>query len=84
MKLLTRHLDKMNAYNHTQLLRAREIIPTEGSRAYRDQRGRNPTFVWERRGANTILTGITLRQYSTLLYVQPAVNRQPGYRWEAS
>ena len=30
-----------------------------------DQRGRDHTFVRERRWANTILTGITLRQYST-------------------
>ena len=68
MKLRTRHLDKMKAYDHTQLLRARELIPIEGSRAYRDQRGRAHTFVWMRRGANHILIGITLRQYSTLLY----------------
>ena len=31
MKLRTRHLDKMKAYDHTQLLRARELIPIEGS-----------------------------------------------------
>ena len=68
MKLRTRHINKMKAYDHTQLLSARELIPTEGSRVYLDQRGRDHTFLWERRGANTILTGITLRQYSTLLY----------------
>ena len=68
MKLRTRHLDQMKAYNHTQLLRARELIPTEGSRAYRDQRGRDHTLLWIGRWANTILTGITLRQYRSLLY----------------
>ena len=79
MKLRTRHLDKMKAYDHTQLLRARELIPTEGSRAHHDQTGRDHTFVRARALANIILTGITLRQY-----VQPAVNRQPGYRWDNS
>ena len=37
MKLRTRHLDKMKAYDHMQLLRARGLIPTDGSRAHRDQ-----------------------------------------------
>ena len=68
MKLRTRHLDKMKAYDHMQLLRARGLIPTDGSRARHDQRGRDHTFVRERALANIILTGITLRQYRTLLY----------------
>ena len=68
MKLRTCHLDQMKAYNHTQLLKARGLTPIEGSRAHRDQRGRTPTFVRERALANIILTGITLRQYRTLLY----------------
>ena len=68
MYVRTRHLNKMKAYDHTQLLRARELKRIEGSRAHHDQRGRDHTFVRERRWANTILTGITLRQYRTLLY----------------
>ena len=64
MNIRTRHPDKMKAYDPTQLLRARELIPTEGSRAYLDQRGRDHTFLRERRGANHILIGITLWQYS--------------------
>ena len=78
MKLRTRHLDKMKAYDHTQLLRARELIPTERSRAHLDQRGRDHTFLWERRGANTILTGITLRQYNTLLYELLGTSGKPS------
>ena len=66
MKLRARHLDKMKAYDQTQLLRAREHIPTEGSLAYRDQRGRDHTLLRARALANTILTGITLLQYSSL------------------
>ena len=69
-----RHLYKMKAYNHMQLLRARERIPIEGSRAHRDQRSPGHTLLWMRRWANTILTGITLRQCRDL---RPAVNRQP-------
>ena len=68
MKLRTRHLDKKKAYDHMQLLTALLLIPTDGSRARHDQRGRDHTFVWERALANIILTGITLRQYRTLLY----------------
>ena len=41
------------------LLKARGIIPADGSRAYRDQRGRDHAFVWRRLWAQSILTGVT-------------------------
>ena len=38
IKLQTRDVDQMKAYDHIYLLLAREIIPTEQSRAENDQR----------------------------------------------
>ena len=65
MKQQTCRVQKMKAYYHIYDLRARQLIPIEQSRAENDQRWSAPTFLWMRRWANIILTGIALRQYST-------------------
>ena len=68
MKLQTWEAHHSKAYDHIYILRARQLIPIERSRAVIDQRSPAHTFVWMRRWANTVLTGITLRQYRSLLY----------------
>ena len=77
-------------YTYTMVINWREIIPTEGFRAEIEKPVATHTFLWMRRGAKHIRCGFTLRQYSTCstsyfkFHVQPAENRQPGYRWEDS
>ena len=68
MKLQARRLHRIKAHGCGHVISSRELIPTEQSRAENDQRCPAPTFLRMRRWANTILTGITLRQYSSLLY----------------
>ena len=78
MKLQTWEAHHSKAYDHIYILRARQLIPIERSRAVIDQRGPTPTLLWMRRWANTILTGITLRQYRSLLYEFPSGNLVGG------
>ena len=68
MKLQTCHLHRIKAHGCGHVISSREIIPIERSRAETDQRCPDHTFLRMRRWANTLLTGITLRQYRSLLY----------------
>ena len=68
MKLQTRRLHRIKAHGCGHVISSRELIPIEQSGAETDQRCPAHTLLRMRRWANTILTGITLRQYSSLLY----------------
>ena len=65
MKLETRRWHRIKAHTCLHVISSRELIPTEQLRAELDQRSPAHTFLPMRRWANTILTGITLRQFST-------------------
>ena len=68
MRLLLNSNAKARGECFAPILRARQLIPIERSWARPDQRGRDHTFVRGRRWADMIHTGITLRQYSSLLF----------------
>ena len=68
MKLQTRRLHRIKAHGCGHVISSPELIPIEQSRAEHDQRCPDHTLLWMRRWANTLLTGITLRQYRSLLY----------------
>ena len=68
MKIQTRRLHRIKAHGCVHVISSRERIPTRQSRAEHDQRCPAHTLLRMRRWANTILTGITLRQYRSLLY----------------
>ena len=65
-KLQTREVHHSIAYDHIYHVLARQLIPTQGSRAIHEKPVGPHKFVWMRRWANTILTGIILRQYRDL------------------
>ena len=62
------------------VISSRELIPIEQSRAENDQRCPDHTLLWMRRWANTVLIGITLRQYRDLLYESCAAGGKPSTR----
>ena len=68
IKLQTRRMHRIKAHGCGHVISSRELILTEQSRAEHDQRCPDHTLLWMRRWANTFLTGITLRQYRSLLY----------------
>jgi len=95
MKLRTCRWYRIKAYDHIYARYWHGRVPTEESSAEINQRRSIPRKVWACAVSiclltcNTYPTGTehcSTSHYGRAMwpYVQPAVNRQPGYRWEDS
>ena len=58
IKLQTREVHHSIAYDHIYHILARQLIPTDGSRAIHEKSGRPHLLLWAGRWANTVLTGM--------------------------